>query len=150
MASRVRGGHKARSFLRRAQRASTPPTVDVGFFSHSKYEDGTPVAAVAAWNEFGTQRIPERPFFRRAIEAEKGPNSQLRQIVKQRVDPQTLAITNSIAGLLGAAMQGTIQKEITTLRQPPNAALTIRLKGSSNPLIDTEHMRNSVTWKVEG
>ena len=48
--------------------------VDVGFFSTATYPDGTPVAAVAAWNEFGTQRggrphIPERPFFRRAIKS---------------------------------------------------------------------------------
>ena len=55
------------------------PHLNVGFFEgatypHSNgssagnpYPDGTPVAAVAAFNEFGTDRIPPRPFMRQTI-----------------------------------------------------------------------------------
>jgi hypothetical protein len=33
---------------------------------------------------------------------------------------------------------------------PPNSPVTIALKGSSKPLIDTGEMRGAVTWKVDG
>ena len=34
--------------------------VKVGFFEEDSYDDGTPVAQVAAWNEYGTSFHPER------------------------------------------------------------------------------------------
>ena len=37
------------------------------FFSDAKYDDGKPVAEVAAYQEYGTAAIPERPFFRQSI-----------------------------------------------------------------------------------
>ena len=41
--------------------------VRVGWFEESKYDDNTPVANVAFWQEYGTKRgIPERPFMRPA------------------------------------------------------------------------------------
>ena len=69
MPKNVTGGRKLAAFLRQAKaaQASSVKGIDVGFFSTAKYPDGTPVAAVAAWNEFGTERngqqhVPERPF----------------------------------------------------------------------------------------
>ena len=50
---------------------------------------------------------------------------------------------------LGIQAQGDIQKEIGALRSPPNSETTIRLKGSSNPLIDSGAMRQAVTWAIE-
>ena len=123
--------------------------MQVGFFATAKYDDGTPVAAVAAWNEFGTKRIPERPFFRQAIQ---GADRDLVPIIKYNLDPKTLAIDRPLAGKLGTAMKGRIQKSITVLRTPANAPSTTaprpRGKGSSNPLIDTGFMRKSVTYKI--
>ena len=59
-----RGGKKLQRLLREAGKGGVSG-VKGGFFSTAKYDDkrGTPVAAVAAWNEFGTETIPERPFF---------------------------------------------------------------------------------------
>ena len=53
----VRGGRRLATFLRKARAAKHVDT-DVGFFDSARYSDGTPVAAVAAWNEFGTRNIP--------------------------------------------------------------------------------------------
>lgn len=50
---------------------------------------------------------------------------------------------------LGILAQGDVQAEITSLSSPPNSPVTIALKGSSNPLIDTGAMRQAVTWVVE-
>ena len=75
------GGRKLERFLREAGRGGVS-SVAVGFFSDAKYQDGTPVAAVAAWNEFGTKNIPERPFFRQAI---AGMEDGIANIIKARI-----------------------------------------------------------------
>lgn len=51
------------SKLRRAKEK-----LQVGWFEGAKYEDGKPVALVAAWQEFGTKTAPARPFMRPAME----------------------------------------------------------------------------------
>ena len=146
--AKVRGGRKAAKFIREAKAAYTGRVnrVEVGFFESARYPDsGIPVAAVAAWNEFGTGRIPERPFMRNAIKLGRAP---LVAILREHVDHRTMAVDNRVGGLLGTAMQNQIQRSITTLRSPPNAPSTIRAKGSSNPLLDTGTMRNSVSWEI--
>ena len=50
---------------------------------------------------------------------------------------------------LGIMAQGDIQGEITSLSSPPNSPVTIALKGSGNPLIDTGAMRQAVTWQID-
>lgn len=42
--------------------------VFVGLQSDQKYEDGTSMVDVAAFNEFGTSTIPARPFFKQSYE----------------------------------------------------------------------------------
>lgn len=49
---------------------------------------------------------------------------------------------------VGLEAEGAIKQYITDLDSPPNAASTVRKKGSSNPLIDTGNMRDSVTSAV--
>ena len=44
-------------------------SLQVGWFSDVSYQDGTPVAGIAALNEYGTSTSPARPFFRPAIES---------------------------------------------------------------------------------
>ena len=143
-----RGGEKLRRLLREAAKRRDT-TVEVGFFSTAKYDDkkGTPVAAVAAWNEFGTEDIPERPFFRRALaEVEDG----VTKIVKAGIDTEKMVVDDRLAGRVGAYVAGQVQESITALKEPPNAPGTVRQKGSNNPLLDTVHMRNSVGWSVDG
>ena len=146
--------------------------IEVGFFSTAKYPDGKPVAAVAAWNEFGTKRggkvhAPERPFFRQAI---RGMRKGVEALVRRGVDPQRMVVDTNLANTVGAYAQGQVQESIVDLVTPPNAPATIEAKrrklhgrkartsvgvggnavsvGESNPLIDTGFMRLSVTWKV--
>ena len=154
MALRVKvkqtGGKRLQRILREAGKGGVSG-VEVGFFSTAKYQDGTPVAAVAAWNEFGTKRpsgethIPERPFFRQAIaEMQDG----VINILKAGIDPERGVVDQQLANRIGAYAQRQVQRRITELDDPPNAPSTVDRKGPSNPLIDTNHMRQSVTWKV--
>ena len=141
------GGRKLEKFLKEAGRGGVSG-VAVGFFSDARYDDqkGTPVAAVAAWNEFGTKNIPERPFFRRAIaEMEDG----IANIIKAGIDPQKMVMDKGLADRIGAYAQGAIEKSILDLKEPPNAPSTIAAKKSDNPLVNKGTMQSSVSWNVE-
>ena len=49
---------------------------------------------------------------------------------------------------LGIQAADDIRSEITSLSLPANSPVTIAIKGSSNPLIDTGEMRAAVTHQV--
>ena len=150
------GGKKLQRLLREAGKGGVSG-VKVGFFSTARYEDGTPVAAVAAWNEFGTKTIPERPFFRNALaEMEDG----IANVIKAGIDPRRMVVEDRLAGRVGEYVAGQVQESITALKDPPNAPETVARKrkklhgkkgvgGGENPLIDTGFMHDSVTWQVE-
>ncbi|WP_334097088.1 hypothetical protein [Helicobacter typhlonius] len=119
-------------------------TVDVGFFVGSaKYKGGKDVTTVARDNDKGTKKIPERPFMipARNKAANKTINITIHSIACGMDEQQAL----SRAGIM---FKNAIQKEITNLKEPPNAEYTIEKKGSSNPLIDTGLMRSKVDWKL--
>jgi hypothetical protein len=66
----LKDGDKLVAALRAiSEKVSKPATLRAGFLENATYPDGTPVATVAAANEFGTRRIPARPFFRNMIAA---------------------------------------------------------------------------------
>ena len=160
--AKVRGGKKLKRFLREAKFAKGVHGVEAGFYSTAKYDDGTPVTNVAAWNEFGVPKnnIPERPFFRNAIGAMGKP---VLDALVANVNPRTMVVTRDVAGKVGETMQGEIQRSIVQLKEPPNAWITIhggffrnasgkvvhvKGKGSDNPLVDEGFMRRSVAYRV--
>ena len=119
----------------------------------SDYEDGTTVAEVAMWNEFGTrnadgsQRIPERPFMRQSVEKYE---SQIKAMVTQQLKAVATGGTAEDAlRKVGALQVGLIQNEIRNGGFQKNADSTIEQKKSSQPLIDGGHMRQSVHYVVK-
>ena len=123
MTVKHRGGRNLDRLLRTAMKGGVK-NVSAGFFSSARYDDKkkTPVAAVAAWNEFGTKKIPERPFFRTALEEAK---PKVVALLKDEIDPRRMTVGPLLADKIGALVQGEIQESITRLRQPPNAPATI-------------------------
>lgn len=131
-----------------------PNTVKVGFPAGKASQSNV---MKAIWNEFGTRGgasgggwggpIPERPFIRNSLRNNK---SKYRAALVKSAKSILLGQTSVPAVLtkLGILAQGDIQQEITSLSSPPNSPVTIALKGSSKPLIDTGAMRQAVTWKV--
>lgn len=117
----------------------------VGFLK-GFYPDGTPIAAVAAWNEFGVpwHNQPARPFFRRMIVAQSGkwPRMAATLMKGNGMDvPATLDV-------IGQEIVGRIQESINTLVDPPLAASTVLRKGHDKPLIDTSLMVKSPSYEV--
>ena len=168
--AKIKGGDRALKFVANAKRTAqhTPASVEVGFYSTAKYPPyrtginggqkrvPQPVTNVAAWNEYGTRYIPERPFMRISARiARNRANSRAPSslnphgILRSGVDPKTMTINRRTAELAGLAMASIIQKTIRSLSQPPNAERTIKQKGSSNPLIDTGVLRQAVTHKIK-
>lgn len=117
--------------------------LEVGFFSTAKYSTGEYVAQVAYWNEYGTTLSPPRPFFRNAI---KDKSKEWLELFRD-TQFQTKDIYKSLS-VVGTVAKDDIATSITDLSSPPNAPYTIKQKGSSNPLIDTGVMRNSVTYEI--
>lgn len=119
-------------------------SLEVGFLENATYPDGTPVAAVAFWNEFGTANAPARPFFRQMI-AKESP-SWAGKIAKLAVatgddGPKVLA-------LMGEDIDGALKQSINDFTSPALAQSTIDRKGFDKPLIDTSHMVNSTGYRV--
>jgi len=119
----------------------------VGFPKGSgAYEDGTTVAEVAAFNEFGTSDMPSRPFMRQMGETRREEIKQMMEdaletILKGADEEQVF----TRIGIKGKAM---MQEQIVNGDYAPNAESTIRQKGSDKPLIDTGQMRQSVNYVV--
>ena len=141
----ISGGDKLEFALARiAYELGSGATLRVGFLEGATYPDGQPVAAVAAWNEYGTATIPMRPFFRNMVAAKskEWPEGIATQLRLTRYD------VNLTLQRTGAAIRGQLQQSIRDTNSPPNAPYTIEKKGFNNPLLDTGHMLNSVDYEV--
>lgn len=126
--------------------------VKVGYpAGKNPYKDGQTVADIAISNEFGIAvngkpTIPARPFFSGAFDKNRVELDKLIADLYSKIIHLQSGVSSSL-DLLGVFMVDKIRKEIVDLKTPPNAPLTIKLKGSSNPLIDTGHMKNSTTFE---
>lgn len=87
--------------------------------------------------------IPARPWLDKG--AESGTKEYLETIQEGIADGLD---SKRIMARVGVEAEGAIKQYITDLDSPPNKPATIRRKGSSNPLIDTGNMRESVTSAV--
>lgn len=121
--------------------------VSVGFMEGATYPEGTPVAAVAFWNEYGvpSHNQPPRPFFRQMIAAESptwpGKMAKLAKATDYDGD--------RVLALMGEDIKGALQKSINDLQAPALTPSTVEAKGFGKPLIDTSHMLNSVSYEVK-
>lgn len=118
-------------------------TLNVGFFEESRYDNGSYVADVARYNEFGTLDIPPRPFFRKAIN--DNSSKWLDFLARDLAQTENIELSYN---RLGEIARGDIVKSINQTNSPPNAPSTIKAKGSSKPLVDTGFLRANVTFKV--
>lgn len=98
---------------------------------------------IGAVNQFGTETIPARPWLDKGVQAgaEKITETAIRML-RRGDDPRR------VMEALGNVAVGEVQKYVTELDTPPNAPSTIRQKGSSNPLINTGAIRQSITYEV--
>lgn len=126
--------------------------VDTGLFEDAGIQhEGAEytVAQIGAVHEFGTRdgRIPERSWLRRNHDENiDGYNRALDALYSRVLDGRA----RLLGGLMAFAQRvaGDIRRTITDVELPILAESTVEKKGSSNPLIDTGAMRNSVDGRV--
>lgn len=130
------------------KRVKTPGTVDVGIIDAGKHADSDlTVATIGFAHEFGTATIPERSFIRATTKEKRKEIVKLQTKLLKKIQSGEIS-TEKALGLLGAFVAGLISKKIVDIKAPPNAPETIKRKGSSNPLVDTGQLKNSITWEV--
>jgi hypothetical protein len=152
-------GYKA---LVRALHASPKYAVEVGILPEDGAvadEDGITLAGYATVNEFGSAdgRVPQRSFLRSTVDENREKYLQmtaraaarsLSDSVLAQGDGAVERVLLDELGRLGLRGERDVKRKIRDLRDPPNAPMTIKLKGSSNPLIDTGRMRRNIRSRV--
>lgn len=132
--------------------------IKTGYFEHSRYEDGTPVAYIASIHELGslTKNIPPRPTLHPAMEKNKKKYSDaIIRGVKAAAREQIKI--DDVLEQIGQLSSGDVGEEISNLESPKLHRATIRArerkhhagKASDKPLVDTGLMIQSVTHRVE-
>lgn len=117
-------------------------------------ENGTPLVAIAVYNEFGTRGggwggpIPARPFLGTATDENR---DKWGKTADAAIDWALTLKGTFRQGLnqLGTEAQGDVKKKMTAIKDPPNSPVTIAMKGSSNPLIASGNLRAAVTYEVK-
>lgn len=90
--------------------------------------------------------IPERSFVRSTFDEKADEiEEKAKDVIVAAVNRTDV---NKALNLVGQYIEGEIKKKIGNGPFVPNAPATIRKKKSSNPLIDTGHMRQSVRYKI--
>lgn len=122
--------------------------VKVGIQSDTEdYSGGVSVVDVAVWNEYGTDKIPSRPFIRQCFKDNSDEAltrlSELAQKTALGDDPKS-----GLSGI-GQWYQDEMRRILRDFPWAPNAKSTEDRKGSSRPLIDSGHLIKSIRYKVE-
>lgn len=123
----VTGGDKVSEVLRAlGDRLGKATEVRVGFLEGATYPDGTPVAMVAALNNFGAPEagIPARPFFTNMV-AERSPGwaDQFATVLEASGND-----TDKALGLMGEGMAGQLRESIVNSALAANSPVTDLLK----------------------
>lgn len=142
------------ALMERIQKAipDNPKGLTVGIHesagAHDESDDNETVAAIGAKNHFGFTNkegisVPARPWLDVGVQSGQ---KKYERAVKQTV--QQGGSLDDALELVGVFAQSSTQLYVRNLKEPPNAARTIKEKGSSNPLIDTGQMVQSITSVV--
>lgn len=122
-------------------------SIKIGIQADSgSYPDGTSVLDVAIWNEYGTSRIPSRPFIRQCYALH---SEQAFALLKKAVQQVSGGVQPSVAlGQVGLWYEAKMKRVLRTFAWQPNAPQTLKRKKSSKPLIDTGQLVNSIRYEV--
>jgi hypothetical protein len=123
-----KGGQKLKQKLSdMAAKLTSPGTLRVGFLEGATYPNGTPVAMVAAIQNFGAPKvgIPPRPFFSNMVK-DKGPGwgTSFGKVIKHNDYDAKLSFAQ-----MGAGIVGQLQEAIIDTNSPALSPVTVMLRG---------------------
>lgn len=135
------------------------PSVKVGILANTNQRSGDTQtnAQIGFKNEFGdfssTPKIPERSFIRMPLKLYFNDRMQEKKSLTAKEFEKALDTgkIEEFARKVGLVAEEVIQEAFETRgwgKWPKNAPLTVALKGSDSPLIDTGQLRRAITSKV--
>lgn len=148
MANLVTGGEGWKAYKRQVRAAqANRKEVAVGWFETDRYDDhdSTPVAAVAAANEWGAGRTPERPFIRPAV---RELRKTLGPAIASSIDPRKMTLDDTSARQAGEMIRDTVVQSIERVYHPPNAPATLERKAGDRLLTDSGTMKETIRIRV--
>ena len=168
----ISGGNKLQAFLTTVSKQKAD--LKVGYFPDDKYPDGTPIAQVAVWNEYGNPGIavtpkmkgwffythgmgktdkpiviPPRPFMSDTVKFNK---SKWFETFTKIINSQGKNIdVRQAFNNIGSMIQGNIQERIANANSyyKANADFTKMVKGKDSVLRHTNKMLNNVRIEVK-
>lgn len=113
-----------------------------------KASNGASYVDIATWNEYGTGRIPSRPFIRISADTNKAAWAKIaQQCVNNVIDGDS---PRDAAQVVGHKMVEDIRKVFgDTSKLKANAPSTVAKKGRNEPLVDSGEMRRRVNFRIE-
>lgn len=136
-------------------RKSKDKTVSVGLVESKSsaviYEDGQTVLDVGIGHEFGVANLPRRSFLKVPFEV-KEKELQSAILTQYTAVAEQGRPVDTALGRIGAKATNISKGAFTTQGYnmwPDISQLTKDEKGSSQVLIDTGTLRNSITWEVD-
>ncbi len=108
--------------------------------------DTPELGQIAAFNDLGTDTIPERPFMRQTMDVHQVEYADMMGEAGGLVlDGVGVRVAYSVPG---QKMVDDIQHAIVTWDSPPNAPSTVAKKGFDDPLVDTLALHDSIDFEV--
>ena len=127
--------------------------VKAGILDNATNDDGDVIAEYAAYNEFGTAKIPSRPFMRTTVK-NKAHNwtSLFMRVISGKVVSDASVIKRAFS-LMGRTMQMDIKETIMGNMPPPNNPVYAALKqkeggGYSGTLFNTGAMYKAINFEL--
>jgi len=112
-------------------------------------ESDLSVATIALFNEFGTSTAPERSFLRSAVTEGR---DDIARTYQQQVTLVVAGRRDALQALDACGRQAALLVRRKLDRAPewavPLSLITIKRKGSTIPLRDTDTMRKAIGWSV--
>ena len=144
--TQVLGGDKWKTVLE--ELAKEKVGVKVGILEGATTPDGKPIAPYAAFNEFGTEHIPSRPFMRQTVAEKTGEwASSTTSLIKGKSTEK--GILKKAVGYMGRQMEADLVEKIKSNIPPANKAATIKRKGPGKPtLFDSGDMLHAISSEV--
>ena len=102
-------------------------SAQAGWFESARYDDGVPVAQVAIYNEYGTSRIPPRPFMRTTVESQQGEWARTTGKVVSQVLRGKMSAEQGMT-LVAQKAAGDIRQTITQVFEPELSPVTVLLR----------------------
>lgn len=120
--------------------------LSVGWFPNARYKADLPVAQVAEWQEFGTSRIPARPFIRPAIDGNAVKWEKVIKTMFSKIVAGSLEVEQGF-DIIGEVIKNDVKNEINKGNHLPLSPVTLGLRRWKNEN-GTQDVPASVVWKM--